>query len=57
MTNVAEHDGEQEWKSDNGEKSWVNLLIRCDTIAVHDSLEALSELVGTMECGRCLLCL
>ena len=52
VSNVAEHDREQERKGDDGKEAWVDLLVRSDAIRVHDRLEALRELVRPMERRR-----
>ena len=52
MANVAEHDSEQERERDDGKQTRVHLLVRRDTVGIHDGLEALGELVRTMERGR-----
>lgn len=49
MSNITEHDGEEEREGDYCKQSRVDFLIRRDTITVHDSLETLRELVGAME--------
>lgn len=55
MTNVTEHDSEQEWERDDSEKTRVHLLVRRDTITVHDRLEAFRELVRAVERRRRLI--
>lgn len=52
VTNISEHDREQERECNDGKETWINLLIRSNTIAVHDGLEAFGELVRALECGR-----
>lgn len=49
MSNVSEHDREQERERYDRKQTGVDFLIRRNTIAVDDSLEAFRELVNTME--------
>ena len=56
MTNVAEHDGEQEWESDDSEQPRVDFLVCRDTITVHNGLETLRKLVCTDVRWRLLAC-
>ena len=51
MTNITEHDSEQEREGDDSEQTRIDFLIRRDTVGIHDGLEALGELVRTMERG------
>lgn len=55
MSNITKHDGEQEREGDDSEQTRVDLLIRSNPIRVHYGLEAFGELVGAMECRRCLV--
>ena len=55
MSNVTEHDREQERERDHSEESRVDLLIRRDTVAVHNVLEPFGELVCAVESGWCLV--
>lgn len=50
MTQIAEHDTEQERERDDGVQCWVSFLIRCNSVSVNQVLEAASELVGAIEC-------
>lgn len=52
VANVSEHDRKQERESDNGEETWVDLLVRSNTVTVHDGLEALGKLISTLEGWR-----
>ena len=54
MTDVAEHDSKQEGEGYDGEETRIDFLVSRDTIAVHDRLERLSELVRALECRRLL---
>lgn len=54
VANISEHDREQEREGDDGKETRVDLLVRSDTVAVHDSLETFGELVRPLECGRSL---
>lgn len=51
MTNVTEHDSEEERERDDRKQPRIDFLVGCDPIAVHDGLEALRELIGSDECG------
>ena len=55
VPNVTEHDGEQEWESDDCEQSRVDFLVTCNTVTVHDRLETLGEFIGPVERGRGLV--
>ena len=50
MTQITEHDAEQEWESDDGVQSGISFLVRCDSICVDQVLEATSEFVCSIEC-------
>lgn len=50
MTDVTEHDSEEEWEDGNSEKSWINFLVSRDTVSVDDLLEWCSELVHLEVC-------
>lgn len=52
MTNVTEHNGEEERERDDGKQSRVDLLVAADSVRVDDGLEAFGELVGAVESGR-----
>lgn len=52
MTDITEHDCEQEGESDNGEQSRIDFLVRADTVSVDDILETFGELVRAMESRR-----
>eukprot|EP00128_Syssomonas_multiformis_P011489 Colp12_sorted_trinity150504_noHs@34485 len=52
MTEVAEHNREQERESNHGEQTGVHLTVGCHTIGVDDGLETFSELVSLVICGR-----
>ena len=54
VTNVTKHDSEQEGESDDGEETRIDFLVSRDTIAVHDRLERLRELVRALKCRRLL---
>lgn len=54
VTQVAEHNSEQEWESDDRVRSWIHLAIRCDTISVDEHLESVRELVGSIVSRRIL---
>lgn len=56
MSNIAKHDSEQEREGDNSKESRVDLLVRRDTVTVHDSLESFRKLVRAQESGRRLVC-
>lgn len=51
MTNITEHDSEEERERDHGKQPWVDFLVGCNSIAVHDGLEALRELIRSDERG------
>ena len=53
VSNVTEHDREQEREGDHGKEARVDLLVRRDTVRIHDCLEALRKLVRSMERRRC----
>ena len=55
MAQVTEHDSEEEREGDDGKAARVDLTVRCDTVRVHNRLEALGELVGKVVRGRLLL--
>lgn len=55
MTNIAEHDCEEERERNDREKSRVDLLIFSDTVTVHDGLEGFSEFIRPVERGWCLV--
>jgi hypothetical protein len=55
VSNIAEHDREQERECDDGKETRVDLLVRRHAVRVHDCLEALRELVCPMERGRGLV--
>lgn len=56
MPQIAEHNGEQEWESDDGVKRWIGFAIRSDTEGVDQVLEALRELVRAIERRRSFIC-
>lgn len=51
MQNITEHHSKQEWKSNRGEKSWIDFLVGGDTVGVHYLLEGPGEVVALYE-GR-----
>lgn len=55
MTNVTEHDSEEEGERNNRKQSRVDLLIFGDTITIHNGLEGFSELVRSHERGWSLV--
>ena len=55
VPDVTEHNCEQERERDHSEESRVDLLIRRDTVAVHNVLEPFGELVRAVESGWCLV--
>lgn len=52
MSEISEHDGEEEREGDDGEESWVDLLVGSDSVGVDDGLESLGEPGCSMEGGR-----
>lgn len=54
MSDVSEHDGEEEGEGDDGEESRVDLLVRGDSVRVDNGLESSRELVRAVERGRVL---
>ena len=55
VTGVAEHDGEQERKRDDGERRRIELAVAGYAVRVHDVLKAGAELVHAIVRGRHLL--
>ena len=55
MTEVTEHDGEQEREGDNCVKARIDFLILGSTIGVDDSLETFRKLVGLVVSWRRLI--
>jgi hypothetical protein len=51
MTNISEHDTEQEWEGHTGEDSWVNFFVSGDAVCVDDYLEDLGEFILSEETG------
>lgn len=51
VTDIAEHDGEKERKSDDSEETRVDFLVRCDTVGIDDRLKTFGKFVGTVESG------
>lgn len=51
VTNVTEHDREQEGEGDDSKETGVDLLVGGNTVTVHDGLEAICKLVRAVECG------
>ena len=49
MTNITEHDCEQEGERNDSKQAWVDLLVRCYTVGIHDGLETFSKLVRAVE--------
>lgn len=49
MPNITKHHGEQERERNDGKQTGVDFLVGCNTVSVHDGLEAFGELVGTRE--------
>jgi len=45
MTHITEHHTEEEWESDDGEHSWVSLLVSGNTIGIYNQLEHLSHII------------
>jgi hypothetical protein len=43
MENIAIHDSEEEWESNDGKQSGVRLLVIWDTISIDNQLEGFSE--------------
>ena len=56
MSHVTKHDRKQEWEGDDGEKTRVDLLVRRDTIRVHNRLESFCKFIGPLERRRSLVC-
>jgi hypothetical protein len=54
VSDVSEHDGEEEGEGDDGEESRVDLLVRGDSVRVDNGLESSRELVRAVERGRVL---
>ena len=52
MTNITEHDSEQEREGDDSEQTRIDFLVRRDTVGIHDGLETLRELVRADERRR-----
>lgn len=55
VTEVAEHDGEEEGEGGDGEETRVDLLVRRDAVRVDDGLEGLGEGRGAVESRRRLV--
>jgi len=51
MTEVAEHDGEEEGEGDDGEGCGIDLAVLAHTVGVNNNLESLGELVVAVEGG------
>ena len=49
VTDVAEHDCEQEGERNDSKQARVDLLVRRYTVGVHDGLETFSKLVRAVE--------
>ena len=49
VPDVAEHDCEQERERDHRKQTGVDLLVRCNTIRIHDRLETFGEFVRSDE--------
>ena len=52
VTNIAEHDSEQEREGDDRKQTGVDFLVSGNTIGIHDGLEALRKLVRADERRR-----
>jgi hypothetical protein len=52
VTEVSEHDGEEEGKGDDGDEARVDFLVGRDTVRVDDGLETLSKGRRSVEGGR-----
>ena len=53
MTDVTEHDSEQEWEGDHAKHTWVDFFVGWNAISVSDLLERSTEARGSEVCGWC----
>jgi hypothetical protein len=52
VSNISEHDTEQEWKGHAGKHCWVHLFVSRDSVRVDNLLENNSELILSEERRR-----
>lgn len=55
VTQITEHDGEQEGEGDAGKQSRVDFLVCSNTVRINDCLETLGEFVGPVKGRRRLV--
>ena len=56
MSEITEHDSEQERERDGGVERWIDLLVGRDAVRIDHCLEALSELIRAVVRRRLLVC-